>query len=168
MQSDQFLAIRRERATGEIRFRGPLNGRELERMGELTEATCEIFAVPLSDVLALAGDHEDSGPMRMIAPMTVDQVALRIMAALFVNQNPMTEAECVEQAWNTAELFMAEAMKRDAMGVPLQSDEPDEGETEDGESEKDGQEKGQGCGGSGAGTMRAADDRAKGGREMEA
>lgn len=140
MQIDQFLVITRNKEFGNIGFMGPMTGAELERAGESFEATFETFGVPLSDVLALAGDHEDSGPIRMMQPMTVDQVALRIMAALFVNPNPMTEADCVEQAWNAAALFMAEAMQRDAMGVPLQSDEPDEGGSDDGEDEKEGGE----------------------------
>lgn len=160
MELDQFLVITRNKEFGNIGFMGPMTGAELEKVGEGFADAFETFGVPLTDVLALAGDHEDSGPIRMMQPMTVDQVALRIMAALYVTPNELTPEQCAAWAWDGAALFMYEAMQRDAMGVPLQSDEPDQGEDDNGEdTEKENGEGGEGSG--------ADDDASKGPGESE-
>lgn len=122
--SEKLLALMHWRESG-IWEPHILHPDELERCAKDWAKGGEIVAVPFSDVLALAGVHEDSGPARMLQPMTVDQVALRIMAAMYVHEDASTAEECARCAYNGAEAFMAEAMRRDAMGELLEQKKDD-------------------------------------------
>lgn len=127
---DKYLAIVKLRTDSDYRHLAQLHDAEqMESYQKQMRPGEELLGVPWSDVVALAGLHEETGPQRMITPFTVDHVALRIMAALYVQEDEMEPADCAEIAWSGAQAFMAEAMQRDAMGMPIKQETEDDAES---------------------------------------